>query len=142
MRTLLFLVSLIPSLAHAAAAEDFHYYAIFDNNKIVNIAFAADGQPWNGQRAIYGNANTKAFSYCWESEDSEYFFCSETKSTSNAVAYTRGPTAGATHQAAMQLFKKNIKLSETGGLQEYYVCKTGCSSKVPRFIFNVGDSGC
>jgi hypothetical protein len=142
MRILLFLVSVIPSLVFAAAAEDFHYYAVFANNKVVVIEFSSDGMKWNDNRPIYSNKKTMSFAYCWGSEDFEHFYCSEARSKLHTVAYRKGPESGGTHRAAMKLFKRNVKLSETGGLQEYYVCENGCSSSMPRFIFNVGDSGC
>ena len=142
MRILLFLVSVIPSLVFAAAAEDFHYYAIFPSNKVVAIEFSSDGEKWNDNRPIYSNKKAKSFAYCWSSGDFERFYCSKARSKLHAVEYREGPKSGRTHRAAMKLFKRNVKLSETGGLQEYYVCDGGCSSSMPLFIFNVGDSGC
>ena len=142
MRTLLLLATVIPSLVYAAAPEDFHYYAIYDNNKVVAIEFSPGGGNWNDGNFIYRNNKSKAFSFCWSSENHRYFSCSQTKSTLNAVVYRKGSESDRTHREAMKLFKRNIKLSETGGLQEYYVCEKNCSSSLPKYIFNVGDSGC
>ena len=142
MRIFIFLVSVIPSLVFAAAAEDSHYYAIFANNRVVVIDFSSDGQKWNDNRPIYGNKKVEPFSYCWESVDYEHFYCSKARSKLHAVAFRKGPESGGTQRAAMKLFRKNVKLSETGGLGDYYVCEKGCSSRMPHFIFNIGDSGC
>jgi hypothetical protein len=141
MRALFILASLIPSMVYAIGIENISFYAVFDNNKVIVIEFSSDGQIWNDKLPIYSNKKVKAFTYCW-SDYIEHLYCSQTQSKLQAVVYRKGADTGGTYRQAMKVFKRNVKLSETGGLLHYYVCDKGCSSSSPLFIFKVGDSGC
>lgn len=147
MRILIFSLIFASSVAYSAASEDMSYSAIFPNNKVVELVFSADGEDWNDNQSIYSNKNFNKFSYCWE-DDEEKFYCSETKSKDKAVVYEKGPENGRLKSQAEHLFKANIKQSsseaghEYGKFDRYFVCKKGCSSSMPKFIYINWLGGC
>ncbi len=145
MRIYLFLCFFLPALVYGDSASSYTFYGIYNKNNIVDISYKMDGGEWNNNKAIYGTSEVREFKYCWRSSsnNSNYFYCSSTLNSSKTVTYRKGSESDKKlNSEAMSLFKKSIKLSETGGLQDSYICDKGCTSKLPKFIYEVGDTGC
>jgi hypothetical protein len=144
MRTIIteiILLLAIPLAAMSASAEDFHFYTVMADNSVIPIEFSSFGGDWNGHAPVYRNRSVQAFNYCWWSNDGEYFSCAPARDASRAVVYRRADRPVKTNQEAMALLGE-IPISETGALQDYYICEQGCARGYPGYLFNIGDSGC
>lgn len=123
---------------YAESKEDYVFYAIPANGKVITIPFISLGEAKNDE-PIYGTGKHKQFRYCRLSgKDIETFQCSESRRGKPSVIYRRMPKYP--EDEALSLFNRKIKLTltETGGeIRGYSVCESGCGKEVPQFVFQV-----
>lgn len=136
---------LAPAVALAAGAEDTEFYGRTAAGTIVKVAFMEDGQPWSKTNLIYGSKVSGAFAFCWSEKINEIrqsFVC----------APSRGATANLTYAViqnpspvVMSEYKRLARIAKLGDgtqrgdgtLEAVFACKSGCTSSVPRYVFEV-----
>ena len=143
LRTVILLFA--PSVALAAGAEDTEFYARTSAGTLIKAIFMEDGQPWSKRNFIYGSKASGSFAFCWTEKVNEVrqsFVCAPSRGAGVNLTYTlvQNPDTVATSE-----YKQLTRLAKLGDgtqrgdgtLEAVYACKSGCSSSVPRFVFEV-----
>jgi len=153
MRSLLSLLLVAPIAAFALGAEDTEFYGFVGANSVATLKFVDDPKPWSGNNFVYGNATFKQLALCWTESTKELrqaLVCKQSPNGKPTVTYGVAGTPGrqpaySDDTAEATEYRRVAKQSKLGTgakrgdatLQTAFVCKSGCSLEVPKYIFEV-----
>ena len=138
-------ILLAPSLALAAGAEDTEFYGRTSAGTLIKATFKEDGRPWSKGNFVYGSKASGSFAFCWTERVNEVrqsFVCAPSQGATASLVYAAvqdpDPVATSEYKQLARLAKLGDGTQRGDGtLEAVYVCKSGCSSSVPRYVFEV-----